>query len=75
MILFEHEPQNAFFQRLMHGGSHCLATLKVLEKFTSVKPLPMKLFLQMDNCVKDNKNHHLLAFLSLLIITKVFAEV
>jgi hypothetical protein len=29
----------------------------------------------MDNCVKDNKNHHLLTFLSLLIACKVFKEV
>jgi hypothetical protein len=27
-----------------------------------VKPLPRKLFFQMDNCVKDNKNHQLLTF-------------
>jgi hypothetical protein len=39
-ILFEHESQNAFFKRLMHGGSRCLVTSKVLEKFTNVKPLP-----------------------------------
>jgi hypothetical protein len=31
-----------------------------------VKPLPRKLLLHMDNCVKYNKNHHLLPFLSLL---------
>jgi hypothetical protein len=29
----------------------------------------------MDNCVEDNKNHHLLAFLSLLTIREVFEEV
>jgi hypothetical protein len=29
----------------------------------------------MDNCVKDNKNQHLLAFLSLLIAKDVFEEV
>jgi hypothetical protein len=29
----------------------------------------------MDNCVKDNKNCHLLPFLSLLIAWKVFEEV
>jgi hypothetical protein len=29
----------------------------------------------MDNCVKDNKNHHLLAFLSLMITREVFEEV
>ncbi len=29
----------------------------------------------MDNCVKDNKNRHLLAFLSLLMARDVFEEV
>jgi hypothetical protein len=33
------------------------------------------MFFQMDNCVKDNKNHHLLAFLSLMITREVFEEV
>jgi hypothetical protein len=55
----------------MHGGSCCLVALKVLKKFTSAKSLPKKLLFQMDNCVKDNKNHHLLAFLSLMITRKV----
>jgi hypothetical protein len=41
----------------------------------SVKPLPRKLLSHMDNCVKDNKNRHLLAFLSLLIAHNVFEEV
>ncbi len=30
--------------------------------------------LQMDNCVKDNKNRYLLAFISLLIAREVFEE-
>ncbi len=75
MIFFEHEPQNAFFQRLMHGGSYCLAILKAPKNFTGAKSLLRKLLLQMDNCVKDNKNHHLLAFLSFLIAREVFEEV
>ncbi len=29
----------------------------------------------MNNCVKDNKNHHLLAFFSLLNAQRVFNEV
>jgi hypothetical protein len=49
--------------------------LKALDKFIGAKPLPIKLFFQMDNCVKDNKNHHLLAFLSLLSAREVFEEV
>jgi hypothetical protein len=60
-VLFEHAPHwNAFFQRLMHGDSHCLATLNVLEKYCiNVKPLLRKLLFQMYNCVKDRKNYHL----------------
>ena len=37
--------------------------------------LPKKLFLQMDNCVRENKNQHVMAFLSLLVQEKVFDEV
>jgi hypothetical protein len=40
-----------------------------------VKSLPKKLLLRMDDCVKNNKNHQLLAFLSLLTICEVFEKV
>jgi hypothetical protein len=46
-----------------------------MDKIVGVKPLPRKLLLQMDNCVKDNENRHLLLFLSLLIARKVFEKV
>jgi hypothetical protein len=59
----------------MHGGSHCLATLKVPKQFIDVKPLFKKLLLQMDNYVKDNNNHHLFAFLSFLTAREMFEEV
>jgi hypothetical protein len=36
--------------------------LKLFEQVVSAKLLPKKLLLQMDNCVKDNKNWHLLVF-------------
>ncbi len=39
------------------------------------KPLPKTFLLQMDNCVKDNENRYLLAFLSLLMVREVFQEV
>ncbi len=58
----------------MHGGSHCLATLKVSKNFTNAKPLPRKLLFHMDNCVKDHKNCHLFDFMSLLSVRKVFEE-
>jgi hypothetical protein len=59
----------------MHGGSCCLVALKVSENFINAKLLFKKLFFQMDNCVKDNKNCHLFAFLFILITRKVFEEV
>jgi hypothetical protein len=74
-VLFEFEPQNTFFQQILQGSSHCLNPLKLVDKILSVKPLPRTILLQMDNCVKDNKNHHLLVFLSLLTAHKVFKEV
>jgi hypothetical protein len=40
-----------------------------------MKPLPRKLLLQMNNCVKDNTNHHLLPIFSLLTTQRVFDEV
>jgi len=46
-----------------------------VEKIVGVKPLLRKLVFQMDNCVKDNKNPHMLVFLSLLIAHEVFEEI
>ena len=39
------------------------------------KPLPRKLYLQLDNSAKDNKNKYLMAFLSLLTVRGVFEEI
>jgi hypothetical protein len=52
-----------------------LKALKALEQVVGAKPLPKKLLLQMDNCLKDNKNRHLLVFLSLSIVNEVFEKV
>jgi hypothetical protein len=48
--------------------------LKLPKNFIGAKSFFRKLFLQMDNCVKDNKNCHLLTFLFFLITKKVFEE-
>jgi len=73
--MFEFELQNTFFQQILQGSSHCLNALKHVDKIVGVKPLQRKLLLQLDNCVKDNKNCHMLEFLSLLITKEVFEEV
>jgi hypothetical protein len=52
-----------------------LNALKLADKIVGVKPLPKKLNFQMDNCVEDNKNYHMLVFLSLLTTRKVFEKV
>jgi len=40
----------------MLGNWQCLKALKVPKQVVGAKPLLKKLLLQMDNCVKDNKN-------------------
>jgi hypothetical protein len=71
----EEEFHNEFFSLLMGGKSRCMKALKAPEQFVGAKPLPWKLLFQMDNCMKDNKNRYLLAFLSLLIARDVYEEV
>ncbi len=72
--LFKEEFQNEFFSLLMWGKSRCVQALKAPKNFVGAKLLPQKLLLQMDNCMKDNNNRYLWAFLSLLIVRDVFEE-
>ena len=75
--------QNSFFEALLHGKSRCLAS--ILLSFANMLPphflgrlavpLPRKLFLQLDNSTKDNKNRYVMAFCSLLTAKRVFKEV
>jgi hypothetical protein len=65
-LLFERPPQNSFLACFLQGKSQCIRELHTLEKIVGTKPLSNNLLFQMDNYVKDNKNQHLLAFLSLL---------
>jgi len=60
---------------LLQGKSHCIHELHTPEKIVGTKPLSNNLLFQMDNYVKDNKNRHLLAFLSLLTTRDVFEKV
>ena len=81
--LFIAPPQNSFFKALLHRKSRCSASIPpgsangVPLPFPGrpAVPLPKKLFLQLDNSAKDNKNRYVLAFCSLLIARRVFKEV
>jgi len=59
----------------LQGKSFCTYELKTTSQTIGPKPLSKKLLLQMNNCVKDNKNRYLLTFLSLLSTKEVFEEV
>ncbi|KAG0594344.1 hypothetical protein M758_UG068900 [Ceratodon purpureus] len=81
--LFEAPPQNEFFEALMHGSSRCIPSIPPCrdEPLTPplpgrpAVPLPKRLYLQLDNSAKDNKNRFLLAFCSLLTARRIFKEV
>ena len=75
--LLQYPPQNSLFEALLRGKSRCLHLLPHTEgiDIEGRKPLPRKLYLQLDNSVKDNKNKYLMAFLSLLIARGVFEKI
>jgi hypothetical protein len=49
--------------------------LKELEERHPGKRLPRKLYVQMDNCVRENKNKYVLGYLSWLVQRGVFEEI
>jgi hypothetical protein len=74
-MLFEHLLQNAFFAHFLQSKSCRTSELKTPNENVGPKPLPIIFLLQMDNCVKDNKNRYLLTFMSLLMVKEMFEEV
>ena len=80
--LFIAPPQNSF-EALLHGKSRCSALIPPSSANIvplpipgrSAVPLPKKLFLQLDNSAKNNKNRYVMAFCSLLTIKRIFKEV
>jgi hypothetical protein len=60
---------------MLQGELHCIHKLHTLDQIVGPKPLLGNLLLQIDNSVKDNKNQHLLTYLSLLTSRDVFEDV
>ena len=75
--------QNSFFEVLLHGKSRCSTSIPpssanmVPPPFPGRPAIPLskKLFLQLDNSAKNNKNRFVIAFCSLLTAKRVFKEV
>ena len=64
-------------EALLRGKSRCMDILKLAKPEARIGaiPFPKKLYLQLDNSTKDNKNKYLMAFLSLLTTRGVFKEI
>jgi hypothetical protein len=82
--LFRAPPHNSFFDALLYGKSQCSSSIPSLEGYDDVPspplrrpavPLPKRLYLQLDNSAKDNKNRFVMAFYSLLTARGIFKEV
>ena len=62
-ILLQYPPQNSLFVALLREKSRCLDLSPRIEgiDMEGRKPLPRKLYLQLDNSTKANKNKYLMA--------------
>lgn len=64
------------FLQWSHDCNLTLCTLLAsLIKVAENQQLAPRLFLQMDNCVRENKNKFVMGFLALLVQEKIFTEV
>ncbi|XP_062609674.1 uncharacterized protein LOC134271502 [Saccostrea cucullata] len=64
------------FHQYKHDSNLTLnILLKVLWNHSKGKPLPPVLYLQADNCFRENKNKYVLSFLELLVRKRIFYEV
>ena len=82
--LFWTPPQNSFFEALLYGKFQCSSSIPSLEGCDYIPTpspgclavsLSKRLFLQLDNSTKDNKNRFVMAFYLLLITRGFFKEV
>jgi hypothetical protein len=82
--LFQAPSQNSFFNALLHGKSWCSLSIPSSEGYDNVPsppserpaiPLPKRLYLQLNNSTKDNKNRFVMIFCSLLTARDIFKEV
>lgn len=64
------------FLQWPHDCNLTLGTLLLtLVELSKQGPLPGKLLLQMDNCVRENKNKYVMGFLAFLVEQQYFVEV
>jgi hypothetical protein len=82
-VLFDAPLQNSFFEAFTHEKLRCTSSISSGDRDPSppslperpAVALPRKLFLQLNNSTKDNKNKFVMAFCSLLTAMHIFKEV
>ena len=58
------------------GSNHVIEVLhRFLDRKRKEGPLPKNLFVQLDNCSRENKNKYVMGYLELLVATSVFDSV
>ena len=64
------------FLQWSHDCNLTLCTLmETLLQIAARQPLPYRLLIQMDNCVRENKNKYVMAFCAILVELGIFTEV
>ena len=76
--LLEHGIQNMLYlftmtEEMQTGANHIVEAIhRFLNVRASKRDLPRCMFVQLDNCSRENKNHFLLSYIELLVSQRVF---
>ena len=75
--VFPHPLAKSLFETLLRGKSRCIDILFLVAKNRPIDLilLPRNLYLQLNNCAKDNKNQFIMVFISMLTLYGVFKKI
>jgi hypothetical protein len=74
-VLFESSGSTPLFDAILKGKEICLDSLGTFQPSIPVRTLPPILYVQLDNCWKDNKSRYVFCFWSMLVAKGIFEEV
>ena len=78
-VWYSHGSGSFYFFDYLQWPHDCKLTLTVLlitlQQLSIERKFPSRLLIQMDNCVRENKNKYVFGFLALLVEMDLFTEV
>ena len=74
-VLFENSRSTPLFDAILKGKEICLHYLGISQPSIPARGLPPILYMQLDNCWKNNKNRYVFCFWSMLVAKGIFEEV